>query len=860
VNCAELEARVDVSPLGTLEGADKAAVEVHIASCAACRGRVAALAAAYGQLDESVAADATPLSPGLGARLVAALEREHAAPTASPCAACRTAVPPEERVFVESECASYHVECFAKKQRKPEGKIVKLADPVKVSLNCSFCKGELSRGEASFCAACLAPHHADCFEEHGRCAAPGCGEQRVIQSSMVPVTGPGRGLRRGPGPRLVAAALALAGVGGAAAFAGLALVRLRPVSADRPIDRDAAVTRAPLGDDLTGAWDGGDWGEVLVDGEHAVYSANCRTGQGRMLLHVTGHKTYDGTWGESDRRYGTLSVTVSDDGHTAKGTWKASEGAALGDGASGSLNWKRKEWPDGTGAPAPVIGTRGALVAKKVYIVVDDFVVDVWLNGVRVPDSARKPLDEIFGMLPEVIELDLHERDWIVFNVVNDRFRWGGAKYFGVCALDADGEIAFTTGNDGTWSACDAPGAVPAFIASREVGMDRLATAFQGDATMDERWRNYFKRDDHPKPDFTCVPVWGTERTTWIKHVVGPAKPRARRTASAQKIKKVAWCASVGPHAGAPLVGSGGLVHVQAGNQEVVAFDAATGKTVWGEVEADGDAGSASSAALGPGDVSFAMRHGVARALGPDGKQLWATDVEAGPSFVAPVISPDGKTLYVSGDKLGLASLDARTGNVNWIRREHWNGGRDRPRYGFDLSGRLLGCDGRSLYRFYAENGAYWKKCDLEVADFLAMDEALVVSSGKRVHGLDPEEHGVRWTASLDGVVTGLAPSGREVVVSLDTGELVGLDGSAGTLLWRQQLSKAALGPSTVTRDGEVLVTDARMGVFLCAKAHDGSLRVELPGQPGRLSRPVVGPDGRVYVSGANTLYCLVGE
>lgn len=52
----------------------------------------------------------------------------------------------------------------------------------RVSLACSYCHAPMLRGEAVFCAACLAPHHDDCFRDHGRCSAPGCGERAVVRA------------------------------------------------------------------------------------------------------------------------------------------------------------------------------------------------------------------------------------------------------------------------------------------------------------------------------------------------------------------------------------------------------------------------------------------------------------------------------------------------------------------------------------------------------------------------------------------------------------------------------------------------------------------------------------------------------
>lgn len=53
---------------------------------------------------------------------------------------------------------------------------------ISIALACSYCHDVLARAEAAYCASCLAPHHGECFSEHGRCAAPGCGETHWVRA------------------------------------------------------------------------------------------------------------------------------------------------------------------------------------------------------------------------------------------------------------------------------------------------------------------------------------------------------------------------------------------------------------------------------------------------------------------------------------------------------------------------------------------------------------------------------------------------------------------------------------------------------------------------------------------------------
>jgi hypothetical protein len=69
---------------------------------------------------------------------------------------------------------------------KVEGELDRLEGraPV-VALACTYCKDQLVREKAVFCARCLAPHHEECFLEHGRCSS--CREKRFVSPSAPAV-------------------------------------------------------------------------------------------------------------------------------------------------------------------------------------------------------------------------------------------------------------------------------------------------------------------------------------------------------------------------------------------------------------------------------------------------------------------------------------------------------------------------------------------------------------------------------------------------------------------------------------------------------------------------------------------------
>ncbi|HEX8202017.1 MAG TPA: hypothetical protein VF590_16195, partial [Isosphaeraceae bacterium] len=132
----------------------------------------------------------------------------------------------------------------------------------------------------------------------------------------------------------------------------------------------------------------------------------------------------------------------------------------------------------------------------------------------RVPDTKRTLLNEVFGATVERIDVEVHQGDWLVFHVVNNRLRWGGARYFAVAGLKEGSGTAFTTERaTGRWTRCDDPAQAAAFIADPRFLDHQPVLAIdtpwdQGDSLMNQNadgWRG--------------SAVWGEARSTWIRFV-----------------------------------------------------------------------------------------------------------------------------------------------------------------------------------------------------------------------------------------------------------------------------------------------------------------------------------------------------
>jgi hypothetical protein len=170
-----------------------------------------------------------------------------------------------------------------------------------------------------------------------------------------------------------------------------------------------------------------------------------------------------------------------------------------------------------SGKASPV--RRGEVVANCVYTVADDFIVDVYLNGEKVDDNRRTMMEEIYGATVEKIDLEIREGDWLVFNVVNNRLRWGGCSYFAAAGIKQGSGVAFVSeAESGRWLACDDPADVPAFLAYPD------GSARQAARPIEVKWDQGDSRMNGLVDGWKGTAVWGRSRNTWIKFVVREPK------------------------------------------------------------------------------------------------------------------------------------------------------------------------------------------------------------------------------------------------------------------------------------------------------------------------------------------------
>ena len=182
--------------------------------------------------------------------------------------------------------------------------------------------------------------------------------------------------------------------------------------------------------------------------------------------------------------------------------------------------------------PRPV-----ALIATHLITVTDDFVVEAYKNSLRIKGSQRKLLDEIHGATVERMSVDVRAGDWLVFHVVNNHLRWGGAKYFAAAGCLGMNEFGFVSDPSfEAWSVCDDPSRVRDFIRQRDEGTDIRAGAIA---------KPWAEGDDHMRKHagagFPGKALWGGGGSTWIKFVAPqkPEKPIALPSNEVVPVKEV---------------------------------------------------------------------------------------------------------------------------------------------------------------------------------------------------------------------------------------------------------------------------------------------------------------------------------
>lgn len=188
--CDDARALLELEPLDLLAPEERAGLDAHCAGCPACADERQALRAAHAALRAETGpppaeARERALSAALGTTALGTAVKEVDVGPATT----------KKAILEGATVDAARVEAVGRR----------------IALGCSYCHARAPRDEVVFCAACLAPHHAECFRAHGRCSLPGCEETATVRPGAGAAPPRRRGIRLG-------FVIGLAVVGGVAAW------------------------------------------------------------------------------------------------------------------------------------------------------------------------------------------------------------------------------------------------------------------------------------------------------------------------------------------------------------------------------------------------------------------------------------------------------------------------------------------------------------------------------------------------------------------------------------------------------------------------------------------------------------------
>jgi len=137
---------------------------------------------------------------------------------------------------------------------KPSGIKTRASKSRAVRLRCSYCHDDVTREDRRFCAECMAPHHGECWDEHGVCSASGCGEVEWIESRerSTPRKKRRTKKRRGPNRGRIESEANTALVLGIVALVACGLAGPFAISKANEVTRQARQARIPVPGAATG--------------------------------------------------------------------------------------------------------------------------------------------------------------------------------------------------------------------------------------------------------------------------------------------------------------------------------------------------------------------------------------------------------------------------------------------------------------------------------------------------------------------------------------------------------------------------------------------------------------------------------
>jgi hypothetical protein len=158
--------------------------------------------------------------------------------------------------------------------------------------------------------------------------------------------------------------------------------------------------------------------------------------------------------------------------------------------------------------------------ARYVITVCNDFVVDLYKNGDKVPERLRHNANELFGAEVEKDDIKVSTGDWLVFHVVSNAIRWNGVYFFAAAGMREKDDFGFFTDyKSDDWSSCDNPSDVDQFISDKNYMSDAKVHRIP----EENLWRDGIPRiKAYTGDSWPGTPLWGHigSRSVWLKVIV----------------------------------------------------------------------------------------------------------------------------------------------------------------------------------------------------------------------------------------------------------------------------------------------------------------------------------------------------
>jgi len=307
------------------------------------------------------------------------------------------------------------------------------------------------------------------------------------------------------------------------------------------------------------------------------------------------------------------------------------------------------------------------------------------------------------------------------------------------------------------------------------------------------------------------------------------------------------WAAPVSGGIYASPVVSEGKVFIGSGDGHMLAFDAATGATLWiGEAQNLHFSGSA------------AARHGLVFASAisqplfaynaDTGEMIWRSNLSA--VDASPTLK--NRILYVAGLDATLSALDAETGIPTWSAEGNGLVANQSPVVD---GGRVFQMrDDHTLTAYDALNGEQlWTTEAFSVGTMAAAYGMLFFSWYPNVVALDQATGAQVWTAPVATSASAAAPAVADGLVFVTHSQLWALDAWTGAVVWSVPAT-SALGPTVANG---VVYASSLDGEWDAFDERDGSLLWSITIGSGcsgtcTLALPVVA-NGTLYLAGPDT-------